>query len=1026
MFKFIDDCEDNCIVSHKRPYAKFAKATGKRLLIVTGALYDDEAQDHLFAGDKIQAVSNILGVAFRQNPCDAVTFFCYDAFDGHAKAVIKWARFLEFCAEYKPTHILWTDIWTYGSFVKRFADKKLFYFTLKDHAAIQRTALNLGTGETLPIVFGGSPPLHDIVTDDFKFFKTLPNLAGYFIGCVSRLLNGGHPYPVNVTLQGIKKNVRVVLNQEDLDEAFEVLEAADTPCIDTETDSLGRFRNTLLSVQFTADGTVPWVIPFAHPQNPLSKQLQAQAKKRLKEYFEFGKCKYMIFHNAKFDLTVMRIVKNSIGVKFYNSPVYDTMAGEFCLDENGKFLERYKRNKEDRASYFSLDAIALRYGCNTYHKLSVKKHQRANMAALPFDDFVHYGAADVLVTYGIAQSQLHVAQDAGLDTFETFMVNQFSDMHLAFTDLEHNGIRIDRPYLYSLVAPSSPITKIIKEEQNDFYALKDVKEYGAARAKGKATKSLFGKDLSHFDMEKPDQVSSLFFNWLKLEPVVFTPAGKPSAGKLFLKAYKDHPVASIYKKFKDAVALRNNSINVVFRFMTESDDCRFDSRLRPSIGFIDVVTGRTSIRNPSLQNVPEHNPQSKYIKRQFICEPGNALVKFDYNAHEIRMWGNVARDPQIAAAFYEGLKARTQQRILMYKNTAAWTAWKDYVANSATPPDEKGKVFTIISRPDKTYEEKVAQVTKDLSKDVRRIGLLDLFIKLKADIHIQNVKIIFGKDITKEDPLRSDVKSLIFGAIYGMSIPTLANNLKKEEEETQELADLIFKKKFKVGGNYLQRTVQRIRQTYRNVSPIGRLRHFWGYLHWKRSIHNAMDRRGPNSDIQGLASDIGCAAMRKMAQALWHLFNAHGDETGKSIAAMIINYIHDSVEAEGPIATLPILLYLMEHASTTLIHRHYRKTYNFEMLVGLEIEFHLGFTKSALDVWSYSYLDIADTLRKTAPVINRHEHPDFEKALKKCNHNARIIEALRLEELEDSLTSSAPCETMLLTPKKVAELPFVF
>lgn len=1016
-------------VEHSVPSLTYRQCQNdKRLLVVTGALFDDEAGTHLFPEEKLEAVGNIFEYAFRKEPCTAIQFHCYDAYASRVSEDVKWRAFLAACETFRPTHILWTDIWTYKVFIRnaKKTNPHLIYFGLKDHALVQKAMLPIGSkGSEVEVFLSGTVPLHDVVTDNPKFFKTLPNLAGYVVGSIERLLHGGHPYPINVTLAKIKKNIKIVTNKKELDEAFAVLEKSQTPCFDIEADSLGRFRNVLFSVQFTVDGKVPYIIPFAHPGSPLSPALQKQAAKRLRDYFEKGTSKYLILHNAKFDLTVMRIVLNSLGVRFYNHAVYDTMAGEFFLDENGKFLERYKVSKEDKASFFSLDSIALRYGCAAYHTLSVKKHQRANMADVPFDQFAIYGCADVLVTYGIAKSQFKVAEDAGFETFETFMVNQFSDMHLAFVDLEHNGIRIDRKWLYSLAAPTSPINEIIKQEKQEFYSLPEVKDYSAARARGKATRSLFGDPVAHFNMDKPDQVRDFFFNWLKLEPVAFTPKGVPSTGKLFLKAYKDHPVASIYKKFKDAVALKNSSVNVVFRFMTESDDCRFDARLRPSVGFTDVVTGRTSIRNPSLQNVPEHNPQSKFIKRYFISEPGNALAEYDYNAHEIRMWGNVARDPQIAAAFYEGLKARTQQRILMYKNDRAWQAWKAYVKNSKEK-DAKGKDVTIVSRTDWTYEQKVEQVKNDLKGDARRIGLLDLFIRLKADIHIQNVKIIFGKDITKEDPLRSDVKSLIFGAIYGMSIPTLANNLKKTEDETQALYDLIFKEKFKVGGAYLQRTISRIRKTYYNVSPIGRMRHFWGYLHWKRSIHNAMDRRGPNSEIQGLASDIGCAAMRKTAQSLWHFFNKYGDETGKILSAKIVNYVHDSVKGEGPIATLPIFLYLMEHAATTLIHRHYRKTYGFEMLVGLEVEFHLGFSKSALDVWSFSYRDIPEILRETATVLDRQKLPDFEEALAKCAHNARLIEALRLEELEKSLESTAPCEIMALTPKLAQSLDFAF
>jgi hypothetical protein len=166
--------------------------------------------------------------------------------------------------------------------------------------------------------------------------------------------------------------------------------------------------------------------------------------------------------------------------------------------------------------------------------------------------------------------------------------------------------------------------------------------------------------------------------------------------------------------------------------------------------------------------------------------------------------------------------------------------------------------------------------------------------------------------------------------------------------------------------------------------------------------------------------------MRKVSQVLWHLFNKSPVGATPKLPAKVTNYIHDSVESEGPIETLPILLYVIEHAATTLIHKHYRKTYGFEMLVGLEVEFNVGFTKSELDTWSFSYTDLPDILRKTAKVLGREKAPGFEEALAKCAHNAKIIQDIRCQELEESLKSSKPCELMLLTPKTVDTYDFAF
>jgi hypothetical protein len=74
-----------------------------------------------------------------------------------------------------------------------------------------------------------------------------------------------------------------------------------------------------------------------HPDSPFSPTELNQISKLLRDFMERGRSKYLIYHTAKYDMHVFRRV---LGVSFVNHRVYDVAAGEFCLDENRKFLRR--------------------------------------------------------------------------------------------------------------------------------------------------------------------------------------------------------------------------------------------------------------------------------------------------------------------------------------------------------------------------------------------------------------------------------------------------------------------------------------------------------------------------------------------------------------------------------------------------------------------------------------------------------------------------------------------------------------
>ena len=112
-------------------------------------------------------------------------------------------------------------------------------------------------------------------------------------------------------------------------------------------------------------------------------------------------------------------------------------------------------------------------------------------------------------------------------------------------------------------------------------------------------------------------------------------------------------------------------------------------------------------------------------------------------------------------------------------------------------------------------------------------------------VYVELAKEVFGKDITKDDPLYDDMKSVILGADYGMSKFGMAKKLGVSEDEAEELLATFFKK-FPDFDKYMLRQEKK----KRTVETV------WGRTFWLNPYSNQCPRNARNSPIQGTAADM--------------------------------------------------------------------------------------------------------------------------------------------------------------------------
>jgi hypothetical protein len=461
--------------------------------------------------------------------------------------------------------------------------------------------------------------------------------------------------------------------------------------------------------------------------------------------------------------------------------------------------------------------------------------------------------------------------------------------------------------------------------------------------------------------------------------------------------------------------LKSAFADAMYKRLMEDDDAKVDQRIRAFYSYILVVTGRSSCSKPNLQQIPQHGDLAKYIKRQFIAENGKILIKTDYSAHEVKNWGVIANDRKLFEMFQQGFEARRDIRIAFTTDVGTL----DRFAEFAKKIDWFGK--------DTKAETKLKALKKIRETDKRlyKLGIAYIELEVKGDIHKLNYEFFFGvpaNEVNKEQ--RQSVKAVVFGVIYGKGPGSLSEDINDTVKQAKKLIKTLMTK-FRAGGDWLNDTKEFGKLNYHVISPLGRVRHLWGYMHFDQGVIARNDRQGPNSVIQGLASDEGYLGGRELQKLQWVLF----ERKGQPYYLSHNNSVHDSAENESWITELPIACYLIEHAYTTQVHKVCRETFGFKVGSPFEIDFDFGGSMSKLKGWDWTKKGMMDIASSSIDWMNKELEYKLnkDKLMQVLVHNADITLALRQQELKlDREEGVMVSERMLMTPENSLKLGLRF
>ena len=553
------------------------------------------------------------------------------------------------------------------------------------------------------------------------------NLLGFWIRDCANLMLGDIPY----TLKDLPNKPIYVKDLKTFEKVMKVVDESEYVALDTETRNLSVNHNKIHTIQLCCDKMPSrgFVIPYEHPSGPFTDADRHEIRQQLVKRLLNNKSKVLVTFNGMYDL---RVLRSCLSLLLIKAKVWEITSGEHLIDENVAALADIGIKRGGLAATFSA------YGNDHYYKAKFSKDDRGNTASISPDDpdFLEYASMDVVSIMAIKQAQIDRAAKIDLDgknfkpLFIRHMLHQMSDTAHQTSHLRQDGSLVSKTYLKTLMAKGSELDKEIERLLQELYNHPDVIKANQQilDESGFKTGSLFGNKTSWMlDLGKVEHRRKLFFDVLGLPPIGKTKSGGDALDKNYIAHYKDKSlVVAMYGDYQEAQKLMSTYVRRWYRRLRKDLDAALDSYLRPDYSAYDVATGRLASKNPNLQNIPARGKLAKIIKAMFRAPKGHLLIRFDYSAHEVRMWSVAARDRVLADVFRKGQTLRK--------------AW--------------------IKNP--TQENMDA-------------------IKKEGDAHILNVLRFFKKLVDKNHPLRDAVKAVVFGVLYGKSARSLGEDTKKTE-----------------------------------------------------------------------------------------------------------------------------------------------------------------------------------------------------------------------------------------------------
>jgi len=315
-----------------------------------------------------------------------------------------------------------------------------------------------------------------------------------------------------------------------------------------------------------------------------------------------------VFHNAMYDVCWIRAITG----KKMKGRIVDTMIAASVIDEN-----RFR---------YSLDALSKDYLNEEKYKYDLQqktlewsggmvKDPMSNMHKLPASIVKEYAKQDVNLTYKLwnlfnkkIDEVLYIKDDGEQKTCRQIFELE-TKLFLCLVDMKFKGVKIDR-------SKAILFGRHLKKRRDQII------------------NAIENKTSIRIDIWAAASIKKLL-DHLNIKDYKVTPKSKmPQLPKNYLKTHSNKCLRMIAKAREYDKAV-NTFIDGLLGYVYEGRIHADINQIRSDSG--GTVTGRFSMSNPNLQQIPARGYIGKKMRELFIPEEGHQWASFDYSQQEPRI-----------------------------------------------------------------------------------------------------------------------------------------------------------------------------------------------------------------------------------------------------------------------------------------------------------------------------------------------------------------------------------------------------
>ena len=409
-------------------------------------------------------------------------------------------------------------------------------------------------------------------------------------------------------------NYELIDNIQKLEKLERVLKKTPILSIDTETTNLDPWIAKLVGISISIGKGKAWYIPVGHTNG---KQIS------LKEVQVFlnqilSKNKKIIFHNANFDLSVLKNAKITV-----ESTIIDTMVAAHILGKTSIGL------KQLGLEIFGIEMEPIKNLIGTGKK-------QISIDNVSIEEVKNYACLDAEITFKLWE---FFEKSIELMPFKSLFHDLEMPLVKILVDIEEKGVQIDLNILESM---SSELTKSLTALEQQIFTIVGEK----------------------FNLNSPKQLSDILFTKINLRKTrkIKTGYSTNSSSLASLKKESTGIVAKILE-YRHITKIKTTYVDSLPKLKNPNSN-----RLHTKYNQIGSITGRISSSEPNLQNIPIKTEIGKRVRNAFIVKDSEnfVLMSIDYSQIELRILAHLSKDDNLCKAFNANQDIHSKTASLMF------------------------------------------------------------------------------------------------------------------------------------------------------------------------------------------------------------------------------------------------------------------------------------------------------------------------------------------------------------------------